>query len=67
MRPWGLTQDTTVYTKERYNISDQAYHELSMINESLPHSWTIKHQWNETNKQWEISPTPGECSVGVQQ
>ena len=56
-----------LYTKERYGISDQAYHELSMVDESLPRSWMIKHQRNEMNKQWEISRTPGECNIGVQQ
>ena len=62
-----VAQQQVLYTKERYGISDQAYHELSVIDESLPRSWTIKHQRNEMNKQWEICPTPGECSVDVQQ
>ena len=45
-----VAQQQVLYTKERYGISDQAYHELSMIDESLPRSWTIKHQLNEMNK-----------------
>ena len=65
--PSQVAQQQVLYAKEHYGISDQAYHELSMIDESLPCSWTIKRQLNEMNKQWEISPTPGECSVGVQQ
>ena len=56
-----------LYTKEHYGISDQAYHELSMVDELLPRSWMIIHERNEMNKQWEISCTPDEFNVGVQQ
>ena len=35
-----------------------------MVNESF---MVIKHERNGMNKQWEISCTPSECSVGVQQ
>ena len=38
-----------LYTKEQYGISDQAYHELSMISESLPRSWKVKKQRNDMN------------------
>ena len=28
----------TLYVEERFSISNEAYHELSMVNNSLPHS-----------------------------
>ena len=56
-----------LYTKERFGISDQAYRELSMVNESLPRSWKVKKQRNEMNMQWQVLPTTGENTVGVQQ
>ena len=56
-----------LYTKEWFGISDQAYHELSMVNEYLPRSWKVKKQRNEMNMQWQVFPTPGENTVGVQQ
>jgi len=32
----------TLYVKERFNLSNQAYHELSMVNTSLPRSYAIQ-------------------------
>lgn len=31
-----------LYTKERFNISNEVYHELSMICKELPRSWKVK-------------------------
>ena len=56
-----------LYTKERYGISDQAYHELSMVSESLPRSWKVKKQRNDMNIQWQVFSTPGDNTIGVQQ
>ena len=56
-----------LHTKERYGISDQAYHESSMVSESLPCSWKVKKQRNDMNIQWQVFPTPGDNTIGVQQ
>ena len=56
----------TLYVKERFNISNTAYHELSMIHLSLP-SWSAL---NKISKQMDtkstIRPTPGPI-IGIQQ
>ena len=31
-----------LYTKERFNLSNDAYHELSMACKELPRSWQIQ-------------------------
>ena len=33
--------DQTLYIKDKFNISNQAYHEMSMINKELPRSCTL--------------------------
>ena len=33
-----------LYTKERFNISNEAYHELSMICKELPRSWKVQER-----------------------
>ena len=55
-----------LYAKERFSISNEAYHELSMLDSALPRSWKLKAEIKEMNKKWKISPTPG-STVGVQQ
>ena len=58
--------EQVLYTKERFGISDAAYHELSMVTPQLPRSWKLKQQSKSLNKQWDVSPTP-DCTTGVQQ
>jgi len=56
----------TLYVKERYNVSDKAYHELSMIHPSLP-CWSTKNRVAKyINSCCDIYPTPGPI-LGVQQ
>ena len=55
-----------LYAKERFRISDSAYHELSMLFPVLPRTCQVKQRVKELNEQWEIYPTP-EGSLGVQQ
>ncbi|MCG8627032.1 MAG: hypothetical protein MJE68_34160, partial [Proteobacteria bacterium] len=55
-----------LYAKERFSISNEAYHELSMLDSALPRSWKLKAEVKEMNKKWKISPTPG-STVDVQQ
>ena len=55
-----------LYTKDRFGISNQAYHELSMVCKEMPRSCKVKERIKEINKKWNLSQTPGE-TVGVQQ
>ena len=54
-----------LYTKERFNISNEAYHELTMIFKDLPRSWKIQDRIREINRKWNLYPTPGDTN-GVQ-
>ena len=60
------TLHKVLYAKERFSISNEAYHELSVLDSALPRSWKLKAEVKEMNKKWKISPTPG-STVGVQQ
>ena len=56
----------TLFVKERYNVFDKAYHELSMIHPSLP-CWSIIHTVAKSiNSHCDVYPTPGPI-LGVQQ
>ncbi|KAJ7385944.1 hypothetical protein OS493_012272 [Desmophyllum pertusum] len=55
-----------LYTKERFMISNEAYHELSMVCKDLPRSWKIQDRIKELNRKWNLFPTPGNTN-GVQQ
>ena len=55
-----------LYTKDRFGISNQAYHELSMVCKEMPRSYKIKERIQEINKKWNLFKTPGD-SIGVQQ
>ena len=54
-----------LYVKDRFGLSDSAYHELSMVCQTLPRSWKLKELCNHLNSQWELKPCPGDS--GVQQ
>ena len=58
--------DMLLYVKEKYGISDKAYHELSMLASSMPRSCELKKRQLELNDQFVISPTP-DGTIGVQQ
>ncbi len=60
------TLQMILYVKDRFNISGQAYHEMTKICKSLPRSYKVKRLIAELNKQWKIFPTP-EGTCGVQQ
>ena len=53
-----------LYVKEKYGISNQAYHELSMSCKSMPRSWKLMEQVRDLNKKWDIRMTPN--GQGVQ-
>lgn len=56
----------TLYIKERYNLSNTAYHELAMVNSSLPRSYALTKAARELDALSIIRPTPGKVH-GVQQ
>ena len=55
-----------LYIKEKFNISDKAYHELSMVHPSLPRWLTLNKASKEMDYSSTIYPTPGPI-VGIQQ
>ena len=55
-----------LFAKERFGISNAAYHELSMLFPTLPHSNHLNQRVKELNKQWTVFPIP-EGTIGVQQ
>lgn len=53
-----------LYTKERFNVSNEAYHELSMICKDLPRSWKVRERIKAINSKWNLSSTPGDtCRI----
>lgn len=56
----------TMYVKERFNISNQAYHELSMVNKDLPRSYAIQKEILHMNSKSVIYPITGKVA-GVRQ
>ena len=57
---------SALYVKDKYAISDQAFHELSMIASGLPRSSAVKKLANSMNSEFDISPCPNKV-IGVQQ
>ena len=60
------TISMTLYVKDRYNVSNDAYHEMGRICRSMPRQYCLKQRISELNKLWNIKPTPNGV-VGVQQ
>ena len=56
----------TMYVKEQFNISNQAYHELSMVNKDLPRSYAIQKEILHMNSKSVIYPITGKVA-GVRQ
>ena len=55
-----------LYIKEKYNICNEAYHELAMTNPKLPSSYRLLKAAKEINSESIIRSTPGKA-IGVQQ
>ena len=58
--------DKTLCIKERYNESNQTYHELSMVNTDLPRTSALKRRAKELDTGSVVRPIPGKV-MGVQQ
>ena len=54
-----------LHVKEKFGLSDTAYHELSMICRKLPRSCQLKALAKKMNSSCSIKPCPGK--FGVQQ
>ncbi|CAB3985371.1 Hypothetical predicted protein [Paramuricea clavata] len=48
-----------LYTKDRFGISNQPYHEVPMICKDMPGSYMIKDRLKKINEKWNLFPTPG--------
>lgn len=48
----------TLYLLDRFGVSDQFYHELSMANPSLPRSYKVKETCSSINSQVELVTLP---------
>ena len=55
-----------LYVKDKFSISDKAFHELSSIVPTLPKCGQVKKIAKKLNSEFEIKPTPNNI-VGVQQ
>ena len=44
-----------LYTKERFNVCNDAYHELSMTFKALPRSWNVQKRIKSLNKKWKLT------------
>ena len=55
-----------LYIKEKYNISNEAYHEISMTNLHLPSAYSLQKEAKQTNSKYVIEAIPGNA-IGVQQ
>ena len=58
--------DQTLHVKEKFNISNKAYHEISMINSGLPRLRTLQNAAKCLDTLSCVYPTPGKL-IGVQQ
>ena len=55
-----------LYAKERFNISNDAYHELSMTCKELLRSWKVQERIKAFNCKWNLSSTTID-TCGIQQ
>ena len=54
-----------LYVKEKFNISNMAWHEIAYNSRDLPSSYSLKKRVSALNEKWDIFPTPG-GTEGVQ-
>ncbi|CAH3168204.1 unnamed protein product, partial [Pocillopora meandrina] len=54
-----------LYLKDKFIISNEAWHEIAIKANDLPNIYSIKKQINELNNEWNLKPTPGDAE-GVQ-
>ena len=54
-----------LYLKDKFSISNEAWHEIAIKANGLPNTHSIKKRINELNSKWNLKPTPGDAE-GVQ-
>lgn len=54
-----------IYIKDKFNISNEAWHELAMKTKQMPNSYKLEKKLKELNAKWNLQPTPGQAE-GVQ-
>ena len=54
-----------IYIKDKFNISNEPWHELAMNSKSIPNTYQTSQRVNELNKQWNIKKTPTDAE-GIQ-
>ena len=54
-----------LYVKDRFQVSDQAWHQLSELAGDIPSLYGIKKRMEQLNSKWNIFSTPGQAE-GVQ-
>ena len=54
-----------LYLKDKFNISNEAWHEISMKAVDVPSKHAIGKRIKELNKNWNLKPTPGRAE-GIQ-
>jgi len=55
-----------LYIKEKYNISNEAYNEISMTNPEISSAYSLHKEAKQMNSKCIIQETPGQA-IGVQQ
>ena len=55
---------STLYVKDKFSISDQAFHELSLLASDLPKSYQVKKLAQTLSSEFEIKPAPNKI-LGV--
>jgi len=69
--PQQLTDDDLdhinlwIYIKDKFHISNEAWHELAMKTKDIPNNYKISKQIKELNANWNLKETPGNAE-GVQ-
>ena len=54
-----------LHLKDKFNISNEAWHEIAMTANGVPDTYSIKKRINELNSKWNLKPSPGDAE-GVQ-
>ena len=54
-----------IYIKDKFNISNEAWHELAMKTKKIPNTYKMNKRMSELNTKWKLKTTPGEAE-GVQ-
>ena len=54
-----------IYIKGRFNISNEAWHELATKTKQMPNNYKKEKKLKDFNAKWDLQPTPGQAK-GVQ-